>query len=408
MSRPRLHQSADAVPLPEHRPAPRRADLDHFPPTRRIALRRLLGVNAAAYARTRNHLDGAVTGLSPYFTHGFLTEAEAFAVWREKFGVTLSHKLGMELAWRCFFAHVRGWAGEAIFADLRPALRHDYAPDLPADVLEARTGVPVIDASVRRLYATGYLHNHARMWLASYVVHARKTHWRAGADWMLGHLLDGDAASNHLSWQWVAGTFSAKPYLFNAENVAKFAPALASPGTALDTDYAALEDLARHGGDAGPEPGAHPGVAVPPLFAAPPGQVNPALPPLAGQRVVLVHPWSLGWRAPTPADFRLGVIDTPQHAARPWSARRWAFVLEGMCRRCDAVWAGDARELAGQLNGAACIAHVPPEPGYLHALTSVDWHAPPAALPEVDASTSFSSWLKRIERAAPALFAARG
>ena len=224
---------------------------------------------------------------------------------------------------------------------------------------------------------------------------------------MLGHLLDGDAASNHLSWQWVAGTFSAKPYLFNAENVAKFAPALASPGTALDTDYAALDEHARHGGDTGPEPGSRPGVAVPPLFAAPPGHVNPPLPPLAGQRAVLVHPWSLGWRAPTPADFSLGVIDTPQHAARPWSARRWAFVLEGMRRRCDAVWAGDAAALAGQLNGAACVARVPPEPGYLGQLAGMMWYVPPPALPEVEACTSFSSWIKRIEHTAPALFTAR-
>ena len=285
MSRPHLHHPADAAPLREHhaerRPAPRRADLDHFPPIRIAALRRLLGVNATAYARTRNHLDGAVTGLSPYFTHGFVTEAEAFAAWR-RFGVTLAQKLGMELAWRCFFAHVRGWAGNAIFANLRPGLRHDYAPALPVDLLEARTGVPVIDASVRRLYATGYLRNHARMWLASYVVHLRKIHWRAGADWLYGHHIDGDAASNHLSWQWVAGTFSAKPYLFNADNVAKYAPTLASPGTTIDADYAALNNHARLGGDAGPEPGVHPGVAHPPLFAAPPGHINTPLPPLAG------------------------------------------------------------------------------------------------------------------------------
>lgn len=407
MSRPRLHARADPAPLPRGR-AERRADLEHFPPTRLAALRRLLGVNPAAYARTRNHLDGAVTGLSPYFTHGLLAEAEAFAVWRARFGVTLAHKLGMELAWRCFFAHVRGWAGDAIFADLRPALRPDYAPDLPPDLVAGRTGVPVIDASVRRLYATGYLHNHARLWLASYAVHGRKAHWRAGADWMLGHLLDGDPASNHLSWQWVAGTFSARPYLFNAENVARYAPALASPGTALDTDYAALDEHARHGGDAGAEPGTHSGVVVPPLFAAPPGQVDPPLPPLAGRRVALVHPWSLGWAAPADVTFTLGVIDTPQHAARPWSARRWAFVLAGMHRRCDAVWAGDARELAARLQGAACVARVPPEPAYLRALAAVEWHTPPAALPEVEACTSFSSWFKRVERAAPALFATSG
>jgi deoxyribodipyrimidine photolyase len=83
------------------------------------------------------------------------------------------------------------------------------ARELPADIREATTGVPVVDMAVRTLYATGMLHNHARMWLASYVVHVRKVHWRCGADWLYGHLLDGDLASNHLGWQWVAGTGSS-------------------------------------------------------------------------------------------------------------------------------------------------------------------------------------------------------
>jgi len=74
------------------------------------------------------------------------------------------------------------------------------------------------------------------MWLASYVVHMRKVHWRTGADWLHGHLLDGDLASNHLSWQWVAGTGSSKLYIFNADNVARYAPASwHSPGTVIDT-----------------------------------------------------------------------------------------------------------------------------------------------------------------------------
>ena len=96
--------------------------------------------------------------------------------------------------------------------------------------------MPVIDEAVRTLFATGTLHNHARMWLASSVVHVRKVHWRVGADWLYGHLLDGDLASNHLSWQWVAGTGSRKPYLFNAGNVARYAPAAwHSPGSVIDT-----------------------------------------------------------------------------------------------------------------------------------------------------------------------------
>jgi deoxyribodipyrimidine photo-lyase len=59
------------------------------------------------------------------------------------------------------------------------------------------------------------------MWLAAYVVHARRVKWQAGARWFLEHLLDGDEASNNLSWQWIASTFSAKPYFFNRDNVVR-------------------------------------------------------------------------------------------------------------------------------------------------------------------------------------------
>ena len=125
-----------------------------------------------------------------------------------------------------YFRHVWKHRGAGILSLLHegPLPEHAYSSELPVDIRKARTGVPAIDEAVRTLYATGTLHNHARMWLASYVVHLRKVHWRAGADWLYGHLLDGDLASNHLRWQWVAGTGSRKPYLFNADNVARYAP----------------------------------------------------------------------------------------------------------------------------------------------------------------------------------------
>jgi deoxyribodipyrimidine photo-lyase len=79
-----------------------------------------------------------------------------------------------------------------------------------------------MDAFIADLLTSGYVHNHARMWLASYIVHHLKTDWREAADWFEAHLLDGDLASNHLSWQWVASTFSSKPYYFNKENLARY------------------------------------------------------------------------------------------------------------------------------------------------------------------------------------------
>ncbi|MBN8510301.1 MAG: deoxyribodipyrimidine photolyase, partial [Burkholderiales bacterium] len=219
-----------------------------FPPTLDAARARIAAVRPADYARSRNAVDGAVTRLSPYLTHGFVGLPEVLAGVAARHRLDVRHKFVFELGWREYFHHVWQHRGDGILHSLHegPLPEGAYTPALPADIRQARTGVPVIDQAVRTLYADGYLHNHARLWLASYVVHLRKVHWRAGADWMVAHLLDGDLASNHLSWQWVAGTGSPKPYLFNADNVARYAPAAwHSAGSAVDASYAALDAAAR-------------------------------------------------------------------------------------------------------------------------------------------------------------------
>jgi deoxyribodipyrimidine photo-lyase len=114
--------------------------------------------------------------------------------------------------------------GNDIWRDIEPARTgvRNYAQDLPADIESGTTGATCIDSFAHDLHETGYLHNHARMWTAAYVVHHRRVRWQAGARWFLQHLLDGDPASNNLSWQWVASTFAAKPYFFNRENLARY------------------------------------------------------------------------------------------------------------------------------------------------------------------------------------------
>ena len=219
-----------------------------YTPTREAALARIAAVRPSDYARSRNALGGAVSGLSPYITHGLVSLREVLAGVTARQPLDVQHKFVYELGWREYFRHVWQFRGEAIFSSLHEGLLPDdcYAPVLPPDIREAATGVPVIDQAVRTLYDSGYLHNHARMWLASYVVHLRKVHWRVAADWLYGHLLDGDLASNHLSWQWVAGTGSSKPYLFNADNVARYAPsAWHSAGSVVDQSYEALDQIAR-------------------------------------------------------------------------------------------------------------------------------------------------------------------
>jgi deoxyribodipyrimidine photo-lyase len=374
-------------------------DQTNFPPSRFSALRRAAQARPRDYARTRNHLNGAVTALSPYVTHGLLTAGELFDIWHRRRGLTLGDKLLGELAWREFYHHVWLHRGDDILENLGPGLPGvRYSADLPEDVRRAATGVPLIDASVRQLYSTGYLHNHQRMWLASYVVHMRKTHWRAGADWMYGHLLDGDLASNHLSWQWVAGTFSHKPYLFNADNVARFAPDLVSPGTAIDRDYSALVALAHTGGDVGPERQRPDPYAEPPLIGVPPLQTQMQEPQLrTRQWAALVHPWSLDGRSH--GQQWLGVLHAGFHRNHPWSARRWMFVLTRMTQLCKAIHFGDLNDLAHVLRYCPSPGAVQTfNPGYRQALmlaVGKNLSPPSTALPPLDRCyRSYSSWLK--------------
>ncbi len=327
-----------------------------FEPSLQAARARLAAVRPDAYARTRNHLEGAVTRLSPYLTHGFLTLPEVLRDVLQRHPLDVQHKFVFELGWREYFHHVWQHRGDAIFASLHEGPQPDaaYASALPADIRQGATGVPAIDLAVRELYATGWLHNHARMWLASYVVHLRKVHWRAGADWLYGHLLDGDLASNHLSWQWVAGTGSHKPYLFNAENVARYAPlAWHSERTVVDRSYEALDHIARSAQALPAGQGAS--IAEPELLQAPP-EVFTAPDPhaVAGRTVHLVHPWSLGEQSPG-TGLRLGVVSTEFHRAWPWSGARWQFVTTRMRELCDQLWVADTEALVQALGAAASV-----------------------------------------------------
>ncbi len=341
-------------------------DPDRFEPTDDALRQRLSAIDIATYGKTRNHLHGHVTRLSPYLTHGFTSIP---ALFDRLPALRLADKLAFEFGWREFFHHVWSREGDAILSDLRPALPGvRYVRQLPDDLREGRTGIATIDLAVRELYRTGYLHNHARMWLASYVIHLRKVHWRAGADWMYAHLLDGDLASNHLSWQWVAATFSSKPYLFNAENVARFAPAeWHAAGSAIDIDYETLDRIARGNGTIAPAPAVG-GTDEPALHPEPPDSAgNAAGAPPCAARIRLVHPWML---ADEPFDgLRLGVIHRPFHHRFPWSGLRWRFVMDRMSSVTDALFVGDLSNLTSMLTEPAHLeSTMTRNPGYRELL----------------------------------------
>ena len=122
---------------------------DFFAPTDAALDQRIAAIDIPAYGKTRNHLDGRVTRLSPYLTHGFTDIPTLF----ERLPtLTLQDKLAFEFGWREFFQHVWRHHGDAILSDMRPPLPGiDYNPTLPDDIREGRTGLQVIDRAVHAL-----------------------------------------------------------------------------------------------------------------------------------------------------------------------------------------------------------------------------------------------------------------
>jgi deoxyribodipyrimidine photo-lyase len=340
-----------------------------FAPTPEAAQERLDRVNPRDYAHTRNALDGAVTYLSPYLTHGFLSVPDIAHTMYHKHRLGVQHKLIFELGWREYFQHMHQHLGDGICNSLHEGVlpESDYSTHLPDDVRYGCTHVPVVDHAVRMLYATGYLHNHARLWLASYIVHMRKVHWRTAADWMYGHLLDGDLASNYLSWQWVAATGSRKPYLFNAESIESFAPeAWHSRGTAIDTNYETLEILATNPTSVAQVPRNDMAWEEPVVSSTPPedlGFVVPNADVVAGRNVWLVHPWVL---ADLPKDLPddvvcIAVVFAEFAQQHPWSELRWRFVGDRMKAMSSHCWLGTHDQLTqalAQAKQVQTVAHL--------------------------------------------------
>ncbi|SMX47682.1 FAD-binding domain-containing protein [Maliponia aquimaris] len=209
-----------------------------FQPTRAAALEtlsRFVPHAGRSYAARRNHDMGpgrhnAVSGLSPYIRHRVLTEEEVLAAVLGRHSAQAAEKFLQEVYWRTYW---RGWL------EMRPAVWTAYQADLRRaldavqtqgtlrarweDACLGQTGIDCFDAWARELAQTGYLHNHARMWFASIWIFTLRLPWELGSDLFLRHLLDGDPASNTLSWRWVAGLQTpGKTYLARPDNIATY------------------------------------------------------------------------------------------------------------------------------------------------------------------------------------------
>ena len=131
-------------------------------------------------------------------------------------------KFLQELAWREYFQRVWQHAGDKIWNDIKHPQPDVQNYKMIKAVENATTGIDAMDEQIKKLYSTGYMHNHVRMYTASIVCNMAKAHWLQPSKWMYYYLLDGDIASNNCSWQWVAAAFASKKYYFNQENVNKY------------------------------------------------------------------------------------------------------------------------------------------------------------------------------------------
>ncbi len=161
-----------------------------------------------AYAERRNRMDlDGTSRLSQDLRWGLLSPLEV--VDRAEGEGEGRRTFVAEIAWREFYAHILAHHPRALREPFKPAFaalpwRHD--PDAFEAWRTGRTGYPVVDAAMRQLRATGFVHNRARMIAASFLTKDLLLDWQDGEAEFMRHLVDGDVASNNGGWQWTAGT----------------------------------------------------------------------------------------------------------------------------------------------------------------------------------------------------------
>ncbi|MFN2396756.1 MAG: FAD-binding domain-containing protein, partial [Bacteroidales bacterium] len=206
-------------------------------------LNRVEQIDPVAYVRSRNFLNGAVTKLSPYISRGVIsTRFVMNSLLNRGFKPVEILKLIQELAWRDYFQQVWKAKGDEINYDLKNTQIGVKHHEMPCAILDGKTGIQAIDKGIHDLYNTGYMHNHLRMYVASIACNVGGSHWKTPSKWLYYHLLDGDQASNTLSWQWVSGAFSSKKYYANQDNINKYCNTN-QIGTFLDVEYEEFDSM---------------------------------------------------------------------------------------------------------------------------------------------------------------------
>jgi deoxyribodipyrimidine photo-lyase len=207
------------------------------------------------YAEQRGYvLEDArnVSQLSRYLSPRLILEEEVLADLLTRHPPEALSKFIDEVCWRTYW---KGWMEQhpGVWTAYRESLeegRSSTSGTLASRLAAARdgeTGIACFDHWVRELVATGYLHNHARMWFASIWIFTLRLPWALGAEFFLRHLLDGDVASNTLSWRWVGGLHTrGKHYVARAANIARFTEGRFNPAGELNEDPEPLSEPGLH------------------------------------------------------------------------------------------------------------------------------------------------------------------
>jgi len=179
------------------------------------------------YSSKRNYDFGPtersnVSCLSPYISHRLIDEYEISKKVLSKYPYQKVEKYIQEIYWRVYW---KGWL------ELRPKVWDDFTEDLNTIeesenyylAINGQTKIECFNDWVKEIKEYNYLHNHARMWFASIWIFTLGLPWQKGAEFFMKYLLDGDAASNTLSWRWVGGLQTkGKHYLAQSWNISKF------------------------------------------------------------------------------------------------------------------------------------------------------------------------------------------
>ena len=205
-----------------------------FKPSRDFAIQALnefIEKNLVEYSRLRNFDFGPdkrsnVSCLSPYVTHGVISEIEIIKKSLKKYSFVKNEKFIQEVLWRVYW---KGWL------ELRPDVWTDFVIDLNKlkqecknnknylEAIEGKTKIECFNTWVNELKNYNYLHNHARMWFASIWIFTLGLPWQLGAEFFMRYLFDGDSASNTFGWRWVAGIQTkGKNYVALEWNIKKF------------------------------------------------------------------------------------------------------------------------------------------------------------------------------------------